>query len=177
MELRTERTVLRRWRDSDRGPFAALNADPEVMQHFPALLSREASDQLAERIQQHFVTHGFGPWAVEVPGVAGFVGYVGLAVPAFEAPFTPCVEIGWRIARAHWGHGYVTEAAQAALAFGFDQFHLKEVVSFTVPGNLRSRRVMERLGMTHDPREDFQHPSLPDGHPLRTHVLYRKRAP
>jgi RimJ/RimL family protein N-acetyltransferase len=151
-----------------------MSSDPEVMEHFPDVLSREESDGLAERIEAHFVRHGFGPWAVEVPGVAAFIGYVGLMVPRFEAPFTPCVEIGWRLARAYWGRGYATEAARAALAFGFDELHLDEIVSFTVPGNARSRRVMERLGMTHDPRDDFEHPSLAEGHPLRTHVLYRK---
>ena len=175
-ELRTERLILRRWISADRRVFAEMNADPEVMEHFPGVLSRAESDRLADRIEEHFVAHGFGLWALEVPGVASFAGFVGLSVPSFEAPFTPCVEIGWRLARACWGNGYVTEAATAVLAFGFDELHLDEVVSFTVPANTRSRRVMERLGMTHDPRDDFEHPSIPEGHPLRRHVLYRKLA-
>lgn len=172
--LQTERLILRRWASGDRKPFADMNSDPEVMKHFPAVLSRQESDELADRIEDHFVTRGFGLWAVEIPNLASFAGYVGLAVPRFEARFTPCVEIGWRLARAYWEHGYATEAATAALAFGFDELRLDEIVSFTVPGNASSRRVMEKLGMTHDPGDDFEHPLLPDGHPLRRHVLYRK---
>jgi RimJ/RimL family protein N-acetyltransferase len=175
-ELRTERLVLRGWRATDREPFGLMNADPAVMKHYPGLLSRQESDALADRIEAHFTERGFGLWAVEVPGVAAFVGYVGLSVPRFEAPFMPCVEIGWRLGRAHWGQGYATEAARAALAFGFETLRLPEILSFTVPDNLPSRRVMERLGMTHDRRDDFLHPSLPEGHRLRPHLLYRKRA-
>jgi RimJ/RimL family protein N-acetyltransferase len=169
----TARTVLRRWRPEDLAPFAALNADAEVMRHFPAVLSRAESDALAGRIEEQFARHGFGLWALELPGVP-FAGYVGLSVPRFEAAFTPCVEIGWRLARDHWGHGYACEAAGAVLAFGFEQLGLPEIVSFTVPANTRSRRVMERIEMTRDPAEDFLHPLLPEGHPLRRHVLYRK---
>jgi RimJ/RimL family protein N-acetyltransferase len=149
-ELRTERLLLRRWRPEDRAPFAALNADPRVMEHFPALLSREESDALAARIETHFAQHGFGLWAVEVPGVTPLAGFVGLSIPRFEAHFTPCVEIGWRLAAAQWGCGYATEAALAAMKFGFDVLTLEEIVSFTATGNLRSRRVMEKLGMTHN---------------------------
>jgi RimJ/RimL family protein N-acetyltransferase len=167
---------MRCWRPDDREPFAALNADPEVMRHFPATLSRAESDALAGAIEDHFARHGFGLWVVEVPGVASFAGYVGLAVPAFTAPFTPCVEIGWRLARAFWGRGYATEAARAIAAFAFETLGLPELVSFTVPDNAASRRVMEKLRMTRDPSEDFDHPSLPAGHPLRRHVLYRLRA-
>jgi RimJ/RimL family protein N-acetyltransferase len=170
-ELRTERLLLRAWRDEDLEPFAALNADPEVMRHFPATPTRAESDAQAERIRAGFVTHGFGLWAVEVPGQAAFIGFAGLAVPRFEAYFTPCVEIGWRLARAHQGRGYATEAARAALRFGFTAAGLHEIVSFTVPANVASRRVMEKLGMQHT--EDFDHPSLPAGHPLQRHVLYR----
>jgi RimJ/RimL family protein N-acetyltransferase len=173
--IRTERLILRPWVPDDREPFAKLNADPEVMRHFPAVLSRNESDALAVRAEEHFAARGFGPWALEIPNVAAFAGFVGLSVPRFEAPFAPCVEIGWRLARAHWGRGYATEAAQAALAFGFEELRLEEIVSFTVPENAASRRVMERLGMTYDPSDDFQHPALPVGHPLRPHVLYRKR--
>lgn len=172
--LRTERLLLRRWLPSDREPFAAMNADPEVMEFFPSVLTREQSEAAADWIAAHFTQHGFGLWAVEIPGVAPFAGFVGLAVPFFEAPFTPCVEIGWRLAEPYWGHGYATEAARAALAFAFEEMHLPEVVSFTVPANVRSRRVMEKLGMTHDPRDDFDHPVVAAGHPLRRHVLYRK---
>lgn len=175
LELRTGRLLLRRWAPADRAPFADLNADAEVMRYFPGVLSRAESEALVDRIEAHFAARGFGLWAVEAPGVAPFLGFVGLSVPRFEAPFLPGVEIGWRLARAHWGHGYATEAARAVLAFGFEVLHLPEIVSFTVPENTRSRAVMERLGMTHDPRDDFPHPSLPPGHPLRPHVLYRKR--
>lgn len=175
LELRTERLLLRRWRPDDRAPFAALNADPRVTEFLPGALSRAASDALAERIEAHFGEQGFGPWAVEVPGEIPFAGFVGLGVPAFTAPFTPCVEVLWRLAPACWGRGYATEGARAALAFGFTHAGLAEIVSFTVPANLRSRAVMERLGMTRDPADDFDHPVLPDGHPLRRHVLYRTR--
>lgn len=176
MEGRTPRLLLRRWRPSDRDALAALNADPEVMEHFPATLDRAASDAAADRIAAHFAAHGFGVWAVEVQGGAPFIGFTGLMVPRFEAHFTPAVEIGWRFARAAWGHGYATEAAREALRLGFTALGLSSIVSFTVPGNLRSRRVMERLGMSHDPADDFDHPSLPEGSPLRRHVLYRLSA-
>lgn len=174
-ELRTDRLRLRRWRSGDRAPFAALNADPRVTEFLPGPLSRAASDALAERIEAHFATHGFGPWAVEVPGEIPFAGFVGLAVPGFAAPFTPCVEVLWRLAPACWGRGYATEGARAALDFGFAHAGQAAIVSFTVPANVRSRAVMERLGMTHDPADDFDHPELPEGHPLRRHVLYRAR--
>ena len=150
-----------------------MNADPRVMEHFPAALSRVESDALAARIDEHFAGHGFGLWAVEIPGVAPFAGFVGLSVPGFQAHFTPCVEVGWRLAADHWGGGYATEGARAALAFGFDALELDEIVSFTTAGNLPSRRVMHRIGMRHDTGDDFDHPALPDGHPLRRHVLYR----
>jgi RimJ/RimL family protein N-acetyltransferase len=174
-EVRTERLLLRRWRAADRAPFAALNADPRVMEFFPGLLSRADSDALVVHVETHFAAHGFGPWAVEVPGELPFAGFVGLSVPAFAAAFAPCVEIGWRLDAELWGRGYATEAARAALAFGFAQLGLAEVVAFTVPANVRSRRVMEKVGMTHDPADDFDHPELPVRHPLRHHVLYRAR--
>jgi len=172
-ELATARLRLRGWRDEDLAPFAAMNADPRVMEFFPATLARAESDALVARIRAHFARHGFGAWAVEIPGVADFIGFVGLSIPSFQAPFTPCVEIGWRLATAHWGKGYATEAAMAALAFGFTEAGLAEIVSFTVVANLPSRRVMERLGMTRSPSDDFEHPGLALGHPLRPHVLYR----
>ena len=171
--LRTARLILRHWRDDDLEPFAAMNADPRVMEHMPSMLSRAESNALATRARDHFARHGFGLWAVEAPGVAGFIGYVGLSVPRFTSAFTPCVEVGWRLARAFWGFGYATEAARAALAFGFTVASLDEIVSFTAPANLRSLAVMERLGMSRDPADDFDYPSLPEGHPLRRHVLYR----
>jgi RimJ/RimL family protein N-acetyltransferase len=154
-----------------------MNADPQVMEHFPSLLSREESDAMVTRIEAHLAQHAFAQWAVEIPGVPSFAGFVGLSIPRFEAKFTPCVEIGWRLAAEYWGRGYATEGARAALTFGFEQLGLSEILSFTVPANLRSRRVMEKLGMTHDPADDFDHPLLAPGHRLRHHVLYRIRRP
>ena len=171
--ITTQRLVLRPWRPSDREAYARMNQDPLVMAHFPALMTPAESDTHVDAIERHVGEHGFGLWAVELPSRASFIGYVGLSVPRFDAHFTPAVEIGWRLASEHWGRGYATEGARAALAFGFETLGLREIVSFTVPANLRSRRVMERLGMTHDPDDDFDHPKLPEGHPLRRHVLYR----
>lgn len=172
-ELHTDRLVLRAWHESDREPFAALNADPMVMEHFPSTLSRAESDVFVDRIRDRWARGRPSLWAVEMPGVAPFIGYVGLLEPSFEAPFTPCVEVGWRLSARHWGEGYASEAALAALTHGFDTIGLDEIVSFTVPANTRSRRVMEKLGMGHDPADDFDHPNLPEGDPLRRHVLYR----
>ncbi|GAA3956551.1 GNAT family N-acetyltransferase [Actinomadura viridis] len=171
--LTTPRLLLRPWRPGDREPFAALNADPETMRHFPATLTRTQSDALADRIQDGFRRHGFGLWAVEVTATGTFIGFTGLSVPAFPAHFQPSVEIGWRLARHAWGHGYATEAARRALAHGFQDEGLQEIVSFTATANDRSRAVMHRIGMTHDPADDFDHPNLPAGHPLHRHVLYR----
>jgi RimJ/RimL family protein N-acetyltransferase len=176
-ELRTERLLLRPWRPSDRVPFAALNADPRVMEHFPAPLSASESDALAARIDAGLRGRGFGLWALEVPGVTPFAGFVGLSVPGFTAHFTPCVEVGWRLAAEHWGRGYAPEAARAAVAHGFGVLGLAEIVSFTIPANLNSRRVMEKIGMTRDPADDFDHPGFPEGHRVRRHVLYRIAAP
>jgi ribosomal-protein-alanine N-acetyltransferase len=171
--LTTARLRLRDWRDSDRPAFARLNADPQVMAFMPKCLSRKESDASVGRMRAHFDRHGFGVWAVEVTGGADFIGFTGLSIPRFTASFTPCVEVGWRLAAEHWDRGYATEAARACLAFGFGHLGLSEIVSFTTATNLRSRRVMERLGMTRHPADDFDHPSLPAGHPLRPHVLYR----
>lgn len=171
--LCTARLLLRPWRDADLPIFAALNADPEVRRWFPGPLTREQSDAQAARCQEHIAAHGFGFWAVEVPGVAPFVGFVGLKHVTFAAPFTPAVEAGWRLSREHWGRGYATEAARAALAHGFGPLGLAEIVAFAVPGNLASRRVMERIGMQHDLGSDFDYPGLPEGDPLRRTVLYR----
>jgi len=173
--LRTERLVLRQWVDSDREPYAALNADAETMRYFPSLLSREESDAMVGRMQAGLERNGWGLWAVEHDGE--FLGFTGLAVPAFEAHFTPAVEIGWRFARSAWGHGFATEAARAVVAFGFDRLQLDQIVSFTTVANNRSRAVMERLGMTTDEADDFEHPRLAPGNPVRPHVLYRLNRP
>lgn len=171
-QLDTERLLLRRWTVVDRAPFAALNADAEVMRYFPATLDRAASDALIERIEAGFVTLGYGLWAVQVRSSGEFIGCTGLIRQTFEAPFTPAVEVGWRLARPAWGNGYATESAGAALGHGFAA-GLDQIVSMTTRTNERSRAVMRRIGMTHDPVDDFEHPSLPIGHPLRPHVLYR----
>ena len=174
-ELRTDRLLLRRWREADCAPFAAINADPVVSEFLPAALTRQESDALVSRIEADFERHGFGLWALEVCGVAPLAGFVGLSRPRFTAHFTPCVEIGWRLSPQHWRRGYATEAARAVLDFAFKTVGLREVVSFTVPSNVRSRRVMEKIGMIHDPDGDFDHPSLLNGHPLQRHVLYRAK--
>jgi RimJ/RimL family protein N-acetyltransferase len=153
-----------------------MNANPKVMEYFPRTLERHESDAFARRIQDHLTAHGWGLWALEIPGVAPFIGFTGLAVPTFDAHFMPCVEIGWRLAPEFWGNGYATEAAFAALRTGFE-LGLDEVVSLTATINRRSMRIMEKLGMTHDPAEDFDHPSLDPTDPLRRHVVYRLRAP
>jgi ribosomal-protein-alanine N-acetyltransferase len=171
--IKTSRLLLRPWKDQDLPAFAAMNADPRVMEFLPKVLTRAESDAFAFRIREHFDRRGFGFWPVEAVGIAGFAGFVGLSVPAYQAHFTPCIEIGWRLAHEHWGKGYATEAAKAIIDYGFTDLQLDEIVSFTVPENDRSRRVMERLGMTHLPADDFDHPSLPEGHRLRRHVLYR----
>ncbi|WP_193367769.1 GNAT family N-acetyltransferase [Pelagibius marinus] len=174
--LTTERLILRPWRDGDLAPFAALNADPEVMEHFPAPLSRAESDAAVGRMRAALAAQGHGWWAAEAPGVAPFIGVIALAVPNFEAHFTPCVEVGWRLAKEFWGRGYATEGAREALRFGFEELGLGEVVSLTTTTNARSQAVMGRLGMTRDPADDFDHPKVPEGHPLRRHVLYRLKS-
>lgn len=173
--LETPRLILRRWQASDSEPFYRINSDPRVMEFFPACLTREQSDALMARAERHFETRGFGPFAAELRDGGAFAGFVGLFIPEFEAHFTPCVEIGWRLAAEHWNQGLATEAANAVLRLAFEKLGLREVVSFTVPANQRSRRVMEKLGMTCS--GEFDHPRLPEGHPLRLHVLYRKSVP
>jgi len=179
-ELRTERLLLRRWRDSDREPFAALNADPVVMEHFPSTADREASDEMVDRIEARFETSGYGLWATEVadggPDDGAFIGFVGLWHPPFDAHFMPAVEVGWRLAHQYWGRGYAPEGAREALRFAFDVAGLDEVISMTTVGNLRSQRVMEKIGMTRDPAGDFDHPLVEPG-PHRRHVLYRISRP
>ncbi|GAA3845517.1 GNAT family N-acetyltransferase [Sphaerisporangium flaviroseum] len=174
--LVTERLILRGWREQDLVPFAQMNADPEVMEHFPSTLTREQSDAMVARISDGLREHGFGLWAVEVRESGEFAGFTGLVWQRFEAHFTPAVEVGWRLARGAWGHGYATEAATAALDHGFGPAGLGWIVSMTARTNLRSQAVMRRLGMTRDPREDFDHPKLEVGSPLRSHVLYRLTA-
>ena len=173
-ELRTNRLLLRRWRPEDRPAFVELNADPRVAE-FLGEMTPEQRDAMAGRIEAHFGRHGYGMWAVELPGVTPFAGFIGSGVPRIEAHFTPCVEVGWRLHPDHWGKGYATEGARAAVAFGFEFIGLPEVVAYTAVGNVRSRRVMGKLGMTCSPADDFDHPLLPAGHPLRRHVLYRLR--
>jgi len=174
MTLTSDRLILRRWRAEDREPFVRMNTDPIVMEFFPSLQTRAETDAMLARIEVHFAERGFGVWATELKSTGEFIGFIGLWTPRFEAHFTPCVEIGWRLAREHWGKGFGTEGARLALAFAFGELHLQEVVSFTTAANMRSRHVMEKLGMTRNPAEDFDHPDLPEGHPLRKHVLYRK---
>jgi ribosomal-protein-alanine N-acetyltransferase len=171
--LMTERLRLRRWCDADREPFAALNADPSVMEYLPAHLTRAESDRMIARIEAGFDRCGYGLWALELRSTGKFLGFAGLEVPSFEAHFTPAVEVGWRLARSAWGQGYATEAGRASLAFAFEDAGLSEIVSFTSVANMRSRAVMRRIGMTHDPADDFDHPQLAEGDDLRRHVLYR----
>jgi RimJ/RimL family protein N-acetyltransferase len=172
IEVTTPRLVLRQWRDADRDDYAALNADPEVMRYFPALQSREQSDRSIDLWSQELAQRGWSNWAVALRESDAFVGFVGLTVPRRALPFMPCVEIGWRLARAHWKQGYATEAARAVLRVGFERAGLAEIVSFTALTNRPSRAVMERIGMV-DTHEDFDHPALPEGHELRRHCLYR----
>jgi 3-dehydroquinate dehydratase/shikimate dehydrogenase len=167
--LETTRLILRPWKDSDFEPFAALCADPRVMQYFPAPLTHTESLELAKKIQSKIEKRGWGLWAVTLPNIADFIGYIGLN----DVDFLPSIEIGWRLAFPYWGKGYATEGALAALHYGFTTLNLDEIISFTVPANTPSRRVMEKIGMSHNSQDDFLHPKLPPGHPLQPHVLYR----
>jgi ribosomal-protein-alanine N-acetyltransferase len=169
--------LLRPFAARDLEAFAAINADPRVREFFPSVLNRAESDATGARYIEHWARCGFGRWSIEVPGVTHFAGIVGMEHTPFTAPFTPAVEIGWRLAHDYWGLGYATEAARAGCEFGFDTLGLAGIVSFTVPSNTSSRRVMERLGMVRSASEDFDHPLLPVGHPLTRHVLYRLARP
>lgn len=171
--LETSRLVLRRWSDRDLVPFAALNADPDVMEHMVSTLTEDETAAMIDRIDAHFEEHGFGLWAVELVLTGEFVGFAGLSIPRFESHFTPAVEVGWRLATSHWGKGYATEAASAAMEFGFAVGDLDEIVSFAVPANTRSTAVMARLGMVRDPADDFDHPFVAEDSHLKRHVLYR----
>lgn len=175
LEHRTARLLLRPWREADREPFAELNTDPEVMEYFPSTLSRGESDAMVTRIERRMRENGWGLWALEVTTgehAGRFAGFTGLARPTWDPSLT---EVGWRLPRWAWGHGYATEAAREAVRVGFDEVGLEEIVSFTVPTNLRSQAVMRRLGMTRDPADDFDYPTIAEGHPLRRSVLYRLR--
>ena len=175
-QLQTERLLLRRWRFSDIEPFAVMNVDPDVMEHFPSLLSTAESTALIEHSESCFEDRSYGLWAVELQGQDPFIGCVGLAPVEIEVDFVPAVEIVWRLAREHWGDGLATEAAVAAMSYGFAELDLPEIVAYTAAINMRSRRVMARLGMLRDDSEDFLHPSLASDHPLAPHVLYRMDA-
>lgn len=172
IEFDTERLRLRQWREDDRTPFAQLSSDPRVMEFFPALLNRAQSDAMADRCQSLIAERGWGLWAVETKNAHDFIGYVGLHIPTLELPFSPCIEIGWRLGFQHWGKGFATEAARAVLRVGFEELGFLEIVSFASLQNLRSRAVMQRIGMR-DSRAIFEHPAIPRGNPLRRHCLYR----
>ena len=171
--LKTKRLLLRPWKAEDFEAFAKLNADPRVMEFFPSTLTRKESDEIANRRSKQVEEQGWGLWAVEIPGMAEFIGFIGIIPVPFETHFTPAVEVGWRLAHEFWGKGYALEGAQACLKFGFETLHLEEIVSMTVPGNKRSIRVMEKLGMHRNPSDDFDHPKVPEGSPFKRHVLYR----
>ncbi|MDJ0509020.1 MAG: GNAT family N-acetyltransferase [Crocosphaera sp.] len=172
IKILTPRLKLRQWKEEDKEPFFKLNSDPRVMEFMPKPLSKEESDQLVERIKRQFEEDGYSFLAVELMRDKTLIGLIGLSIPKFQSFFTPCVEVGWRLAYEHWGKGYATEGAKAALNYGFKELNLLEIVSFTVPQNVRSRQVMERIGMKHI--DQFEHPLLPQAHPLRKHVLYKK---
>ncbi|KAB8192681.1 GNAT family N-acetyltransferase [Nonomuraea phyllanthi] len=173
--METQRLIMRRWREEDREPFAAMNADPEVMEHFPAPLTRAESDHFVDRIEEEFGKHGFGLWALEVRESGEFIGFTGLIRQTFDAPFLPAWEIGWRLARPAWGQGYATEAARQAVGYAFGEAGLDEIISMTAERNTRSQAVMKRLGMTH--LADFEHPRLPKDSPLLPHVVYHLERP
>lgn len=173
LKLESARLLMRQWRDEDLPAFAAMCADPQVMRYFPAPLSRLESAALIGRVRGHFAELGFGLWALERKDSGQFIGFTGLGVVSFDAPFTPAVEISWRLAREHWGFGYASEAAWTVMGCGFEQLGLDQIVSFAAVSNQPSQKVMQAIGMQSDPAENFEHPKLPVGHPLRPHVLYR----
>jgi RimJ/RimL family protein N-acetyltransferase len=171
--LETDRLILRSWQPKDFEPFAKLTSDPRVMEFFPSLLTQEESAENIKLMTERIETNGFCFWAAETRATQEFIGFIGLNVPGIQAPFTPCVEIGWRLAYEYWGQGFAPEGAIGCLKYGFEKLKLKEIVAFTPKDNLRSRRVMEKIGMTYDLKGDFDHPKITEGHPLRRHVLYR----
>lgn len=172
MLMETARIRLRSWQKDDLSDFCALNADPDVMRFFPATLARKDSDNLAASFQAGMLRHGFGIWVLELPGISSFAGVVGLNVPSFD---NTLVEVSWRLHKLFWGHGFATEASAVALEAGFSLFSLESICSVTARLNIPSEKVMRRLGMEHNPKDDFHHPALPDGHPLSRHVFYRMR--
>lgn len=171
--IQTKRLSLRPWKHQDLEPFAQMNADPKVMEYFPSTLSLAESEKSMKNAARHFEEYGFGFWVATLRDSQEFIGFIGLKHVDFTAHFTPAIEIGWRLAFQYWGQGYATEGALAALQYGFNTLHLKEIVSFTAKQNIRSQKVMQRIGMHHDSKDDFDHPKLPEGHRLRRHVLYR----
>ena len=173
MELRTPRVLLRQWKDSDFDTWATMNADPQVRRFFPSTLTHADAQAEADRIRGAIAQRGWGMWALEVPGVHPFAGFVGLNLPGYEAPWMPAVEIGWRLAPSAWHQGYATEGALAALEFAFTQLELPQVVAMSVPGNTPSHQVMERIGMVRDEAADFDHPRVPADSPLKRHILHR----
>lgn len=177
LAVATPRLILRQWQESDAEPFAAMVADPQVMEFFPSTMTREKSDEMRTRCRDMLTERGWGIWAVELRETGGFIGFVGLHTPGYDLPFTPCVEIAWRLKRDAWGKGYCTEAARAVLDAGFNQLGLKEIVAYTALPNVRSEAVMKKLGMVCSPKENFMHPMLEEGHWLREHCLYRLPRP
>lgn len=173
MTIRTKRLILRPWSEEDFEPFAQMNSDPRVMEYFPSILNHQESDDLAKRLSAKLEEQGWGLWAVSVPGLSDFIGFIGLSEPSFNAHFTPAIEVGWRLAFDFWGQGYATEGALEVLKYGFENLNLSQIVSFTAAQNHRSIEVMKRIGLHHDHKDDFDHPKLPEGHILRRHVLYR----
>ena len=173
IELRTARLLLRQWKESDREPFARINADAKVMRYFPSTLPRERSDASFNALRQEIDARGWGFWATELRESAEFIGFVGISVPRHSLPFMPCVETGWRLAKEHWHKGYATEAARESLRYGFETPMLGEIVAFTALGNQPSRAVMARLGMVRDAQQDFDHPAVPSESAARRHCLYR----
>ena len=177
MRNETPRLVMRRFMPADLDPFAAMNADPLVMEHFPSIQTREETQSFIDRIESHFDSHGFSLWALELKSTGELIGFTGLITQTFEAHFTPAVEIGWRLARHTWRQGFASEAAREALRIGFVDYGLAEIVSMTTTTNLPSQAVMRSIGMSRDPSDDFDHPRVPEGSPLRRHVLYRLSPP
>ncbi len=177
MKIITPRLTLRNWQQQDFKPFAILNHDPEVMKFFPKILNEEESNNAINKFIAHFEKHGFGLLAVERNDNKKFIGFIGLNIPNFTTNFTPCVEIGWRLAKEHWGQGLATEGATAILQHAFDQLKLKEIVAFTAKNNLASIAVMKKIGMKRVIDGDFPHPNLPSNHALAPHILYKINQP
>lgn len=175
-EIKTKRLLLRQWKESDLDPFAQLNADPCVMEFFPSVKTFEESSKEYEAILEHFKKHGYGWWAVSAINHSDFIGFIGLRYIDFPAAFTPAIEIAWRLSHKYWGKGYATEGANASLQYGFEILNFPEIISFTSIINIRSQAVMKRIGMHHDPKDDFDHPKLPKEDRLSRHVLYRLKA-